>query len=113
MTPPTKLEPRKLKHAACSTSMLDISTAHVRPTTRDWIEDDLRNMFGTLSGANWCGYGWILWVNEDLCGSNDGDGVPADLIQVMRFAYSHGYQYLKLDCDACYVEGLPIYEDDE
>lgn len=90
--------------------MLNISTAHLKESTAEWIRNDLASEDGYLSGTPWSTYGWILWTNTWGRGEFPND-IPADLANCLQFARVHGFLYLKLDCDAETVNDLPVWAD--
>lgn len=94
----------------CTVKLLDISTAHIDKGVADWINDDLDSSEGILVGTRWSCYGWILWTHSDWVYDKQAV-VPASLRACMQFALEHGFDYLKLDCDAGELpQHLPTYD---
>lgn len=91
-------------------TMLDISTAHITPATRDWIDADLATQTGVLCGAKWAEYGWILWTGAPDKPQTFPFHFPADLATCLHFANRHGIGYLKIDRDGDIIEDLPVYD---
>lgn len=85
----------------------DISIGHITEETSEWIANAIDTYFREISGGKWMDYGYILWVQEEL---DTLEETPDDLIQVYRWATEEGFEYVRLDCDSAYVDGLPRYE---
>jgi hypothetical protein len=94
--------------------LLDVSTAHLCPSTReeltgwDWAHSS------ALPGGPYSDYGWLIWVPTDLAeyAADGGSPVPADLLHVLAYAQHHGAEFILFDRDAAAHDGLPLYGDD-
>jgi len=80
--------------------MAVLSTGHVTYDDSQAIPRLIRN--GTINGAI-REYGWLIHVE-----SNDGD-LPA-LNAILTAARERGFFWVLLDCDADFVDGLPVYD---
>lgn len=96
--------------------MPEISTGHLRATTRAWLtlhaaEFALRSSSEgpSLYYAPWSIYGWIVIVTDD-CAEAVRDKAP-ELATILDMAAAEHVTYVKFDADANFVEGLPVYED--
>ena len=85
--------------------MLDISTAHLEESTCQAL------CAGGLeiASAPWAEYGAICWVPEERM-LDEYAHLPQDLLQVLRYASTHGIAYVKFDCDAEPHPALPAYQ---
>jgi hypothetical protein len=98
-------------------TFFDLSTAHVSPAARRWLEgngfmiaSDGQGEHPTATTRD----GWFVYAPDFF---NDRDRAPgslhSDLFDAAWLARQHGCAYLLFDCDAPVVDGLPTYEDDD
>lgn len=94
--------------------LLDVSTAHIPRHTalalgeREPIEDAA--LYSSWSYDRWAGYGWILWVGELAEYPDVMRTQHSTLVELLDWARQEGADYLKLDCDAPVVTGLPTFD---
>lgn len=96
-------------------SMLCLSTAHLRESTRNRLDKISDEMAG--SGTSEIivyekhGYGWFLPVDENMTLPvlNEDTAEFHDLFEALRFAYYHGADWLMLDADGPTVSQLTTY----
>ena len=85
--------------------MLTISTAHIRPDSTRFLDDEYT--FGdaglVLYGKD--EYGWFIYISD----IETYKRVPQDIVDCMKFARSHDCHWLCLDCDAEVINELPTY----
>lgn len=87
-------------------SVLNISTAHIKPETGQALGDGGPFDGPPFSYAAWMDYGWIIraddfsWLKAEF----------PDLYQVMKFALDHNFDYVQLDADGRVYPGLPTYD---
>jgi hypothetical protein len=101
-------------------TFLDLSTAHVSPDARRWLEAQaLSGTVGRGAEHTVAAYaeGWFVWVPHDF-GDEEPlkhyrDRIPADLNAPMMRAHKAGCYYVRFDADGDRDESLPVYEDDE
>lgn len=98
---------------------LVLSTGHVDPETRDWL-----NAQGELIGTYHRDranpaihlaphiYGWLLYAHEDA--DEWSLDVPPGVVEVLKpifaFALENKCSWIMLDCDADPVEGLKTWD---
>lgn len=84
-------------------SILDCSTGHLCPATREWMDE------GEMPVVMGNDYGWLVTT-----GGIPGDAMtpeaPQDLQTVIDFARSLDLPYIRFDAEADRVEHLPWYE---
>jgi len=86
-------------------NFMDLSTAHLKPSTREWLERVSSDQ-GNLS--HWVApYGWFLYCDEE----NGDDSIPSDAFACMTYARQHGADYILFDRDADQLTDLDVYED--
>lgn len=87
-------------------SFMDLSTAHLTPKTRDWLDehDDQDNLSHWVAQTP---YGWFLYCDEE----NAEGSIPDDLFACMTYARKHGADYVLFDADADALTDLPTFED--
>ncbi len=96
-------------------SILDISTAHVSISSREWLDKQSaislayrtvtdERPVATIAGF---GYGWFLTANppEGAC-----EAMPDDINRLLEYARAQNCDYVVLDRDADTVEELPEFE---
>lgn len=100
-------------------SYLDLSTAHLKPATRAWLDAiDWANE-GPSGGAH--AWGWNIYAHDvnDIgaglktplpAGTPEGE-YPADLWACFEKARELGCTRLHFDCDAEASDELPCYDD--
>lgn len=93
----------------------DLSTAHVSPAARHWLEatayvNALQQGMRAYPVAAFM-HGWMMWVPnaEHL----DGEDVPFDLRDACVEARLCGCDYLLFDADAEIIGTLPVWKEDE
>lgn len=93
---------------------LVLSTAHVHPETAHILdgEDPHKQIDGHV--ADWGCYGWVVWCGGQTVPKIELDAemlyMPADLHRVVMFARDNNCQYVRFDCDADEIDGLPTWE---
>lgn len=75
---------------------LVLSTAHLTPTQRERMS----------SIADAIEYGWIMWAFDERGDDDIGD----ELWAICELARKHGCDWIKFDCDAGLVSGLPDFK---
>lgn len=94
-----------------SMAMLDLSTAHLAPSTRqlmqrgEYIQGALYYPKGT--------WGWFMCIPEVADAVEVAADIPQDLHKCIQFAQTLGQQWIQFDCDGTVVEGLETYEDEQ
>lgn len=90
---------------------LTLSTAHVTPKTRDWL-----NAQGEIAAEHHRTrqnpeihvapniYGWSFYCDED-----PDENFPEDIVAIMKFARAQNCEYVMLDCDGDQLDELPKY----
>lgn len=90
--------------------MLDVSTAHLSPETRQRLETaDIEGVLFYPKGP----WGWFIYVPSRDEGLNVGDEVPADLKNCIDFAQTLEKEWIMFDCDGSIVQELPKFESDK
>lgn len=92
-------------------SMLCLSTAHLRESTRNRLDEMADNDASDIIVYEKHGYGWFLPVDENMTLPvlNEDTTEFPDLIEALRFAYYHGADWLMLDADGPTVSQLTTY----
>ncbi|WP_036048695.1 hypothetical protein [Bradyrhizobium sp. Tv2a-2] len=88
-------------------SFMDLSTAHLKPSTREWLD----SLDGQDNLSHWVAqtpYGWFLYCDEE----NGDNSFPDDLFACFTYARENGAAYILFDGAADAVADLPTYEDD-
>lgn len=88
-------------------NFLDLSTAHLSPSTREWLDriaEDQNNLSHWVAPTP---YGWFLYCDEE----NADDSIPADLFACMTYARTNGADYILFDRDADQLTDLPTFEE--
>ena len=87
---------------------LDLSTAHLQPADRLFLEFSANP--GSLSGvAAMAGtYGWFVYAHDDRC----CEGISDALWAIFERARAVGCDYVLFDADAPVLEDLPVFEDE-
>jgi hypothetical protein len=88
-------------------AFLDLSTGHLSPETRAWMEEAAgqERAAGQCHGPHWVAatpYGWFLYADEEP----KPEDYPADLIACMVAARKRGAEYILFDSDADRGDGL-------
>ena len=91
-------------------TMLDLSTAHLKPETRTLLTQDLVDGALIYPKGPW---GWFVHVPTETDGLTISDEVPADLKACILYAQRHQQNWLMLDCDGTVASELPVYGDVE
>lgn len=94
--------------------VLDLSTAHLSPPARDWLDGRGRETANRDSAAPtaWVAStptGWLVYADESLYWVQDE--VPLTVVACMSRARELGVEYILFDADAPTDEELPTYED--
>lgn len=90
--------------------MLDASTAHLSPQTRQRLEHfDLEGVLFYPKGP----WGWFVNVPTREDGLVVGEEVPADLKACIEFAQTLEKEWIMFDCDGNVMQDLPTYAADE
>ncbi len=88
--------------------MLDLSTAHLSPVTRELMFNDAADAIYYGKGD----YGWFVHVPEkDHENRGIGEHCPHDLASCLVYAQEQGAQWIMFDCDAGYVTALEVFDD--
>ena len=89
---------------------LVLSTAHVSRATADILNGDAPERDGLKPAIDGHVADWGGKVVPDI----DEDSVlclmPADMFRVLLFARDHNCQFVRFDCDADTVSGLPTWD---
>jgi hypothetical protein len=88
-----------------------ISTGHLSFASHHWMDAEGVKAAAREPHALWMAsmqYGWFLYTGYD--GGEFEDGVPDDVVALVRWAKRHGFDFVLLDCDAELVKGLPTYD---
>lgn len=90
--------------------MLVLATSHVSDSTRHVLDGDHPDFDGGTGPFNvlpWESYGWIVWADpEELPNPKRFPEMEA----IRKLARDNGCQWIRFDCDAAEVEGLPTHE---
>jgi hypothetical protein len=86
---------------------LDISTAHLRPSTRAAVANQPT---GLTVHPHPDGYGWFVYVSEDEPEPGDAAIEFEDLAACIDRARALDCDYILFDCDAELDDTLPTYE---
>jgi hypothetical protein len=89
-------------------TMLDISTAHVSKSTKEWLEAEAISAACEHASSILIGgtqYGWFFYAQEEA-----DQSLPPDLVAIMVHARSLGCEYVLLDADAPVCEPLQVFE---
>lgn len=90
--------------------MLDVSTAHLSPQTRQRLETfDVEGVLFYPKGP----WGWFVNVPTLDDGLVIGDEVPTDLKTCILFAQTLEKEWLMFDCDGSIVQELPRFDVEE
>ena len=90
---------------------LDLSTGHLRSSTREWLDHNDR---WPTRYAHPDGHGWFVYVPSDPVNDPpDMSAIPDDLISAVAFARTRDCDFVLFDRDAEPVAGLAYYEDGE
>lgn len=93
-----------------SFKMLDVSTAHLSPKTRQRLETfDVNGVLFYPKGP----WGWFVSVPTLADALIVGDEVPSDLKTCIEFAQTLEKEWIMFDCDGSIVQELPTFDDDE
>ena len=86
---------------------LDLSTAHLQPADRLFLEFSATP--GSLGGlAAMAGtYGWFVYAHDERC----CDSISDVLWAIFEQARALGCDYVLFDADGPVLEGLPVFED--
>lgn len=87
--------------------VLDCSWHHVSATTRERLESE--ESMRTMVGED----GYLVHVQDpEYASDDDEDDTPADLLAVLAHARANGCDFVMLDRDADYIDGLTVYGED-
>lgn len=86
------------------TKMLELSTAHIKESTNQWLE--YQSNIVTFCKK---GYGWFIFVPDDEI-EEYLDGVPEDLKDIIKYAVMKKCNWICLDSDADTIEQLTQYD---
>ncbi|MFC6282181.1 MULTISPECIES: DUF5983 family protein [Polaromonas] len=91
-------------------TMLDVSTAHLSPETRQRLETfDVEGVLYYPKGP----WGWFVNVPDREDGLVVGDEVPKDLKACIQFAQTLEKEWIMFDCDGTIMEDLPKFDDEK
>ncbi len=87
---------------------LDLSTAHLQPADRLFLEFSANP--GLLGGlAAMAGtYGWFVYAHDERC----CEGISDVLWAIFERAQALGCDYVLFDADGPVLEDLPVFEDE-
>ncbi len=89
---------------------LDLSTAHIRPSTDIWIKEHREDPDFPIDLISH-EHGYVIWVFSCYCENAENDmGIPDDLWACIQYAFENDCRIINLDADAEYCEGLPRYD---
>ena len=88
---------------------LDLSTGHLRLSTREWLKKKLawNSSLGPYGAV--MPYGFIVYAHDDL----GGEDWPKELEPIFKRANEHDCSYVMFDADADRDEVLAWFEDGE
>lgn len=91
-------------------TLLTISTAHIRKSTSEWLGDQIKSDISSLTVINKNDSGFFIYMPE--CDEKTYKEIPDDLRACMEFAKENGAQLLCLDSDGPVMEydGLEVYQ---
>ena len=90
--------------------MLDVSTAHLSPQTRQRLETfDVEGVLFYPKGP----WGWFVNVPAREDGLVVGEEVPTDLKACIQFAQTLEKEWIMFDCDGTVIQDLPKFGDEE
>jgi hypothetical protein len=81
--------------------LLDISTSHIPEAATEALNASERVMKGT--------YGWFVPVFPGAADDWEADG-QAEIGAVVRYAETHGFEFVLFDADAPAIEDLPTWQ---
>ena len=85
--------------------MLTLSTAHLKPETRDFlILESIKGYYGLSVYSN--EYGFFIYVDED----NEFNNIPNDLSDCLQLAKDNDCEWIKFDRDELPIDNLKVYE---
>ena len=84
--------------------MLTLSTAHIKKTTNNWLENE-PECFSPLVAYKKDEYDWFVCVLTEECKQ-----MPDDLTNILNLAKENNCDWICLDCDGGILEGLPVYD---
>ena len=91
--------------------IVTISTAHLKPETREFWDDcllDTNGCFGTYDYTLYAkgGYGYFLYPENIV-----SEETVQDIIDILQFAHAVNADIVCLDADGPRVSGLATYDD--
>jgi hypothetical protein len=86
--------------------MVTLSTAHVCKITAFLMSHRPEKV--RVPHSRWSDYGWIVFVPENI--DEYEHTCPYDLFDLLKWAKSRGYGFIKLDRDGPLVEGLTYFD---
>ena len=95
------------------TRMLTLSTAHIAKETAQMMDQmyDGKVIPGGHPVSYLCfdavEYGYLVWANAD---DETIKRYPQEIAEAVRLAKANDCTYIRYDCDALTVEGLPTYD---
>ena len=102
---------------------LDLSTAHLSPAARAWLMESASLNFNShyhglgggaamsTIGVTMTGYFMHAPALPDEGGMDNG--MPEELLPIIRHARANDCFYILFDADADVIEGLPLFDEDE
>lgn len=93
---------------------LDISTGHITKEDSERLAADAlaRRPFHPIVEESW--YGWWVYAPTELkkewAPEVSARGYSKEFIGVLAYARKHRCTWIKLDCDAPVVPGLPVFD---
>lgn len=105
--------------------LLDISTGHIKQSTRDWLDDTAEIQTETDERGHshtWIHaggdqiiakpyeHGWVIFAHEPATLYND---VPDDIKELMLFAFKRRVDWVQVDRDGPRLCGLTWYEEED
>jgi len=87
--------------------MLDLSTAHIRQETGDWLTNCSYHDTGDPIVYAKQDYGWFVYAYPD---EEIPEEIPEDLLKVIKYARKKKCIWIMLDGDAPDIKELPVYD---
>lgn len=88
--------------------MLTLSTAHISPETRKWLDSESKTDSSCLTVYKKRGFGWFIYLPECKSDTNE---LPDDLLKCCELAADTECLVLCFDSDAIPLPYLPEYGD--
>lgn len=84
--------------------LLTLSTAHLKPVTRDFLVlESIKGYYGLSVYTN--EYGFFVYVDAE-----EPKNIPCDLSDCLQLAKEYGCEWIKFDRDEVPIDKLKVYE---